>query len=132
MAGQWGNVSRKSLMENITLLWSLSEIIELPRENKLRESKESWRQLSIEQEKTVADVVAFLSATHDDNSKITAVCIEEARDHNHLLIRIASNTGDCSYVTNGLEEMAKTLERASRRGILTSTASFSLTKSFIQ
>lgn len=103
-------------MENITLLKTLNEIVEAPRENTIREVDNSWRQLSIEREKTIADLLSFLSATHDDNSKIMAVCIEESPEHKHLTIRIASNTGDCAYVKDGLNEMARILERAHCRG----------------
>lgn len=69
----------------------------------------------MEIEKTIADLLAFLSATHDDNCMIRAVCIEESRNHNQLTIRVASNKGDCSYVTNGFDEMAKILQEAHNR-----------------
>ena len=118
MAGQRKKTSRTRLMENITLLKTLNEIIELPRENTAHEDDDSSRQLSIDREKTIADLLSFLSATHDDNSKIMAVCIEESPGHKHLTIRIASNTGDCAYVRDGLNEMARILERAHSRGTL--------------
>lgn len=119
MATQWENVSRQRLIKNITLLWTLNEIVELPKENALREDKESWRQLPIEREKTLTDLLAFLSSTHDDNNKVTAVCIEESRDHEQLTIRLSANTGDCAYVTRGFRDIAKVLECAHRRGIVT-------------
>lgn len=112
------SVPRKRLMENITLLWSLNEIVKPPGNNFLRESEHSWRQLPMEIEKTIADLLAFLSATHDDNCMIRAVCIEESRNHNQLTIRVASNKGDCSYVTNGFDEMAKILQEAHNRGTM--------------
>ena len=119
MAAQWGEVPRKRLMENITLLRTLNEIIKPPKENVIpRNDEQSWMQLPIEREKTIADLLAFLSATHDDNLKITAVCIEESQDHNHLTVRISSNTGDSSYVKDGFEDIARVLEKASSRGIL--------------
>ncbi len=116
MAHQLKKTSRTRLMENITLLKTLEEIVETPRENSIREVDNSWRQLSIEREKTIADLLSFLSATHDDNSKIMAVCIEESPEHKHLTIRIASNTGDCAYVKDGLNEIARILESAHCRG----------------
>lgn len=118
MADQWWSVPRKKLMENITLLWTLNEIIESPRENVMPDDEKSWRQLPYECEKTIADLLAFLSATHDDNCKIMAVCIEESRDHTQLAIRMASNTGDCLHVQRGFDEMAKILEQAHSRGTL--------------
>lgn len=114
-----GSISRQRLIENTTLQYVLNQIVEDPTENDVRDNeKNSWRQLSIERERTVADLLAVLSGTHDDNCKIMAVCIEESRDHNRLTIRMAANTGDCSYVTKGFEEIAKTLETAHRRGIV--------------
>jgi hypothetical protein len=120
MAGQRKNVHSKRLMENITLLRTLKEIIELPRENPLHVDEDNWRQLPIEHEKTVADLLAFLSATHDDNCKIMAVCLEESLDHNQLTIQISSNTGDCLYVKNGFDEIAQILEKAHSRGTMRS------------
>ena len=116
MAIQWGGVPRKRLIENITLLWTLNEIIEDPRQNMLPDNGKCWRQLPIERERTIADLLAFLSATHDDNCKITAVCIEENPDHKHLTIRLSSNTGDSSYVKNGFGGIARILEQANTRG----------------
>jgi hypothetical protein len=116
MAAPWGSVPRKRLIENITLLWTLNKIIEPPRENVLHDDEKSWRQLPIEHEKTIADLLAFLSATRDDNCKITAVCIEESRDHDHLTIRLSSNTGDLVHVKDGFENIARILEKASGRG----------------
>jgi hypothetical protein len=113
---QWANVSRKRLMENITLLWSIKEIVETPKENVLVDNEDSSRQLSLEREKTVVDFLAFLSGTHDDNCKVTAVCIEESDDHQSLTIRIAANTGDCCYLRDGFEDLAMILERAHSRG----------------
>lgn len=119
MGPQLGGIPRQRLMENITLQHVLNNIVEDPRENVVRDDeKESWRQLSIESERTIADLLAVLSGAHDDNCKIMAVCIEESRDHDGLTIRMAANTGDCSYVTDGFEEIAKTLETAHRRGIV--------------
>jgi hypothetical protein len=116
MTASWSHVSRKRLMEFITLQWMLKKIVEDPNENVLPEEGKSWRQLPIELERTVADLLAFLSATHDDNSNIMAVCIEEARDHTHTTIRIVSNSGDCAYARNGLEEIARILEKAHSQG----------------
>jgi hypothetical protein len=118
MAGHWGNVPRSRLMENITLLWTLNKIIEPSRENVICDDKKSWRQLPIEREKTAADLLAFLSATNDDNCNIMAVCIEENPGHNHLTIRMASNTRDCLDVKDGFDKMVRILETAHSRGKL--------------
>jgi hypothetical protein len=116
MAGHWGNVSRNRLMENITLLWTLNKIIEPPRENVICDDKKSWRQLPIEREKTVADLLAFLSAINDDNCNVMAVCIEENPCYNYLTIRMASNTRDCLGVKNSLDKVVRILEIVHSRG----------------
>lgn len=116
MTGEWGTVPRQRLMENITLLWTLNEIIELPGKNQLCEEETHSRQLPLEHEGTIADLLAFLSATHDDTHNITAVCIEEGRKRKSLTIRVASNTGDCLYLTKAFKEMARILEKAHSRG----------------
>jgi hypothetical protein len=38
-----------------------------------------------------------------------AVCLEEARDHNHCTIRLTSNTGDLDEVVDGFKLMARIL-----------------------
>jgi hypothetical protein len=118
MPSSWSHVSRKTLMESVTLQLVLEEIVEDQKENVLPEDRKSWRQLPIELESTVADLLAFLSATHDDNLNIMAVCIEEACDHTHTTIRIASNSGECASAKNGLDEMARILEKAHSQGIV--------------
>jgi hypothetical protein len=118
MASPWSHVPRRNLMESITLQWIIRKIVEDPKENVLPEDQKSWRQLPIELERTVADILAFLSATHDDISNIMAVCIEEAHDHTHSTIRIASNSGDCAYARNAVDEIARILEKAHSQGIV--------------
>jgi hypothetical protein len=118
MASSWSHVPRRNLMESITLQWIIREIVEDQKENVLPEDPKSWRQLPMELERTVADILAFLSATHDDASKIMAVCIEEAHDHTHTTIRIASNSGDCVYARHAVDEMARILEKAHSQGIV--------------
>ncbi|KAF7507991.1 hypothetical protein GJ744_009888 [Endocarpon pusillum] len=115
MATQWGSVSRQRLMQNVNLLWTLKDVPERPQENELPHIKIDWRQLSIEREKQLVDLLAFLAGTNDDYRKVMAVCVEESSDHDHLTIRLASNTGDNTSVLDGFREMANILERASTR-----------------
>jgi hypothetical protein len=116
MAGQWGNVSRKRLMQNITVLWSIKDIVERPKENDLLEVEADLGQLSIEREKQLVDHLAFLAGTEEDCRNVKAVCVEESRDHSSLTIRLASNKGDNILTLNGFREIAKILEEASSRG----------------
>ena len=106
---------QKRLVENITLLWAICEVPDLPKENVLRESSDKRRQLSLEREKQLVDYFAFISATTNDPLRIMAVCIEEDSDEKGMTIRLASNTGDLSSVIQGFREIARTLEKASSK-----------------
>ena len=116
MERQWGSVTPRQMLENITLLWTLNELPQAPRENELPIQIQSVRQLTLEREKFISDTLAFLSATSNDPLKVMAVCIEESLDHHLLTIRLATNTGDCSEAEAGLKDIAKVLEVSSQRG----------------
>jgi hypothetical protein len=45
-----------------------------------------------------------------------AVYIKESSDHDCLTIRLVTNTGDCSDIEAGFRNMAKVLERSTKRG----------------
>ena len=74
---------------------------EMPKENALHSGIHTTRRMSISREKEIASNLAFLSATSDDCLKMMAVCVEEHRNGEGTTIRITSNTGDLSEVTNG-------------------------------
>lgn len=119
MAESWGNVSRQRLMETIVVLWTLTEVpggsnIHTP--TCLSPENQAARQLTFEREKSLVEILAFLSGTTDDPSKVMAVCIEEGSAGDSLTIRLASNSGDCSNVLSGFKSIAITLEQSSRRG----------------
>jgi hypothetical protein len=103
-------------MQNITVLWSIKDIVERPKENDLLEVEADLGQLSIEREKQLVDHLAFLAGTEEDCRKVKAVCVEESSDHSSLTIRLASNTGDNFLTLNGFRDIAKILEEASSRG----------------
>lgn len=86
------------------------------KENTLHSGIDVTRRMSISREKEIASNLAFLSATSGDCLKVMAVCVEEHRNGEGTTIRIASNTGDISKVTNGFIMLAKVLEQAARRG----------------
>ncbi|KAF6227104.1 hypothetical protein HO133_008545 [Letharia lupina] len=116
----WGDVSRKELTENITLLWLLNEEPEQPAENPLpqhllKEAGSASRQLTIERERDLVDSLAFLSASSDDPRKVMAVCMEENQDTESLTIRMATNAGDLEPVKEGFLRMATILERAAAK-----------------
>lgn len=93
MAGDFEKVPRHRLMETITLLWTLNEVPEDPKENELPSDAATSRQLTLERERSIGEILAFLSATNDDPLRVMAVCIQENQDRQTLTIRLASNTG---------------------------------------
>lgn len=112
----WGGVSRKRLIENITLLWMLNEIVEPSKEHTLPDVIDPKRVLSIQREKEIVDNLAFLSSITDDRRRIMAVCIEEDVNQERLIIRLAVNDGDLVEEKRGFEEIARLLELAALRG----------------
>lgn len=112
----WGSaVTRQQLRQTISRLRTLNEIPEMPKENSLYSGIDATHHMSISREKEIVSNLEFLSATSDDCLKVMAVCFEEHRNGEGTTIRIASNTGDLSEVTNGFMMLAKVLEQAARR-----------------
>jgi len=107
---------RKRLIENITLLWTLTEVPEPPKVNKLGFGNDETRQLTPEREKQLADNLAFISASTDDMLRVMAVAVEEDLDKGGMTIRLASNTGDLSQIVEGFNNIAEILEMAVLRG----------------
>lgn len=112
----WGSaVTREQLGQSISRLRKLNEVPEPPKENIPAPGVDSHN-LSVEREKDIASNLAFLSATSDDNQKVMAVCVEEQLNGEGIIIRIASNSGDLSEVTNGFKMLATILEKSAQRG----------------
>lgn len=110
------HATRQRLVEDITLLWTLNEVPEPPKENSSRREDDETRQLTLERERQLADSFAFISASTDDMLRVMAVSIEEDADRNGITIRLASNTGDLSSTKEGLDDIARTVEKAATRG----------------
>ncbi len=49
--------------------------------------------------------------------RVMAICVEEDPDKMGMTIRLASNTGDLSRITEGFNGIANALERAALRGM---------------
>jgi len=109
-------ISRKRLIENIALLWTLSQVPENPKENHLVSGTNKTHRLTLERENEIVGNLAFLSATTDDNQKVMAVCVEEDESGEAITIRVASNTGDLAEIAKGFETLGRILEQAARRG----------------
>ena len=111
-------IIQKRLVENITLLWTLCEVPGESKENDTQIGQDEGRQLSLDRERQLTDSFAFISATTDDMQRVMAVSIEEDSDGKGMTVRLASNTGDLSDVTQGLSGIAQTLEQASLRSTI--------------
>lgn len=109
-------ISRKHLMQNITLLRSLSQVPKKPEENHIFSDADTTCRLTIERENEIVGYLAFLLATTDDILKVIAVCVEEDDSGEAITICIASNTRDLSEVVKGFTRLARILEKAARRG----------------
>jgi hypothetical protein len=113
----WGSaVTQQQLRQSINRLRQLNEVPEPPKENVLALGIGSTRRLSVERENEITSNLAFLSAISDSSHKVMAVCVEEDLSGERTTIRIASNSGDLSEVTNGFKVLATILEQAARRG----------------
>ena len=53
----------------------------------------------------------------DDMFRVMAVCIEEDPNQGGMTIRLASNTGDLSRITEGFKGIARTLQKAALKGM---------------
>ena len=121
MSDCWSSVSHQRLMETIVILWTLTEVPEIPDVQKptfIPPEGHKKRQLTFEHEKGLVSILAFLSGTTDDPSKVMAVCIEEGISGDNIMIRLATNSGDCSDVVSGFSRIATILQESSRRGQL--------------
>jgi hypothetical protein len=117
----WGRVERERLLGRIILLQLLNETFEKPSENSInepniRDGTSSARVLSLRREKELVEILAFLSASTDNPSKVGAVCVEEGHNGNALVVRMAVNNGGLENVKDGFEKMARVLERAATQG----------------
>ncbi|CZR58861.1 uncharacterized protein PAC_08753 [Phialocephala subalpina] len=117
MQSLWGSpITRVELEQSISRLRQLDQLPEVPRENFVLLHDDPTHLLVVEREKEIASNLAFLSAISDDSLKVMAVCIEEHRNGKGCTIRVASNIGDFSMVTDGFSRLARVWEQAARRG----------------
>ena len=108
---------KRRLVENVTMLWTLNDLPEQPKDNTVGRESDETRQLPPERERQLAENFAFISASTDNMRRVMAVCVEENLDKKGITIRVASNTGDLSRIKEKLDGIAKTLETAALRGV---------------
>jgi len=61
--------------------------------------------------------LAFLSATTHDSARVTAICLEKARDRRDCTIRLTSNNDDIDEIVREFKLMGKILEQAASRDV---------------
>ena len=108
---------KETMIENITLLWTLGEDPEQAKKNEIYSEIDESRQLTMEREIQLASSLAFISGSTDDMLRVMAVCVEEWLDQQGLTIRLASNTGDLSRISESFKGIADIIERAALRGM---------------
>jgi hypothetical protein len=126
MAVVWGEHERKRLLEMIFLLHLLNETLERPSENSLSEQsiqdgKSPARILSLRREGELVETLAFLAAYTDDPSRVVAVCVDESQHGNAMIVRMAVNNGSLVIAKEAFEKMARILERAAAKGLVSSS-----------
>ena len=106
-------------LENSTLLWLINKVPGPVCLNTYERREDISRKLSLQHEQQLAASFAYISAINNDMRKIMAACVEEDTDGLGLTIRFASNIGDLTKVTDGLELVTKLLENATPKSMLT-------------
>ena len=115
----WGSsVTREHLLQKISLLAMLESVRDSPKQHTLV-SPSGWRSsLTIEQEREIISNLAFLSSRSKNSKRVVAIGIEEDHDGQGMVIRMAVNGGDkdISHIKDGLVQISRILEQASRQG----------------
>jgi hypothetical protein len=112
------SVTREHLLQKISLLAILGSVRDHPKQHVLI-SPPGWRSsLTIEQEGEIISNLAFLSSRSKNSKRVVAIGIEEDHDGQGMVIRMAVNGGDkdIPYTKEGLKQISRLLEQASRRG----------------
>ncbi|KAF8853841.1 hypothetical protein BDZ45DRAFT_677402 [Acephala macrosclerotiorum] len=111
------SVTREHLLQKINLLAILESVRDHPKQHVLI-SPPGWRSsLTIEQEREIVSNLAFLSSRSKNSKRVVAIGIEEDHDGQGMVIRMAVNGGDqdIPYAEEGLKQISRILEQASRR-----------------
>ena len=113
----WGSkITREHILQKISLLAMLGPIREGEREHNLISNPSQERSITIEQEAEIISNLSFLSYRRKDPQTVTAICIEEDKDLQGMIVRMAVSGGAIAYVEDGLGQICAILEQASQRG----------------
>jgi len=111
-------VTREHLIQKISLLAILESVRDHPKQHILI-SPPGWRSsLTTEQEREIVSNLAFLSSRSKNSKRVVAIGIEEDDNGQGMVIRMAVNGADkdIPYTEEGLKQISRMLEQASRRG----------------
>ncbi|MCJ1437405.1 hypothetical protein MMC27_006792 [Xylographa pallens] len=104
------------LAQDILILQALDETPVPPSENSIDHYAASHasgpaRVLSLVHERRLVEILTYWASSSDDPKKVIALCIEENRNGQAMIIRLAVNHGNLDQVKVGLEAMKVTLEK---------------------
>ena len=111
-------ITRRRLIEIITLLWTLIEISEQSKKNKLNCENDETKQFITKRKKQLVNNFAFISISTNDMFRIMIVCIEKNLDQNKMTIRLTSNIEDFSRITKNFKNIARTLQKTSLKDMI--------------
>lgn len=100
-----------SVAENIALLRKTCNKPIPPTRNELPQSApEEGRVLSMRQELDIVSCLSYLASHSDRPERVMALCIEERGKGKGLTVAVATNTGELTYLQEGIQSIAKVLE----------------------
>ncbi|MCJ1281187.1 hypothetical protein MMC26_000505 [Xylographa opegraphella] len=105
------------LAQNIFILQALNETPVPPLENSIDRYAACHacspnRVLSLVHERRLVEILTFWAASSDDPRKVIALCVEEKKNGQVMVIRLAVNHGNLDQVQAGFNVMKATLENA--------------------
>ena len=116
------NEALQGLLDNATLLKTLNNVPERPRDNVYTGERSKSRRLTPEREQQLASSFAYLSANAKDVHKVRAASVEENPKEGGITIRVATNSGDLSNIKEGLEKIVSAVNAARDKNTRTYTS----------
>ena len=105
------------LAQNIFILQALNETPVPPSENSIDDYAASHadsptRVLTLVHERRLAEILTYWASSSDDPRKVIALCVEEKKNGQAMVIRLAVNHGNLDHVKVAFNAMRVTLEEA--------------------
>jgi len=115
----WGSsITREQLLQKLSLLAMLESVRDVPKEHILVSRPDRGSSITLDQEREIASNLVFLSSRSKNSKRVIAIGIEEDRDGQGMVIRMAVNGDDkdIPHLQEGLKQISTILEQVSRRG----------------